>query len=56
MEENGGSRHLSDILRRIYDRDIVASAGMLEQSLSNLGDTARIRRVVRKLVKGIAVL
>lgn len=54
--EVANNTHFTDALQRIYRRDIVASESMLEQSLSNLGDTSRLRHVVRKLVAGTPII
>ena len=39
-------------LERVYEYDILVSESMMEEGLSNLGDTINIRRAMHKLATG----
>jgi hypothetical protein len=40
-------------MERIYSYDLLLSKAMLDEGLSNLGDTSNLRRAVHKLVTGM---
>ena len=53
--QSGEPTHISDpaaLLRRIYEQDILLSANMMEQGVSNVGDTTNLQRTMLKLVTG----
>ena len=55
VQENGLPTEISDpatLFQRIYQHNIIMSAAMLEQGVSNFGDTTNLRRTMLKLVTG----
>ena len=55
VQENGQPTEISDpatLFQRIYQQNIIMSAAMLEQGVSNFGDTTNLRRTMLKLVTG----
>ena len=45
-------KQLAGKLDNIYRHDVVVTESMLEEGLSNLGDTTNLRRAFHKLVTG----
>jgi len=42
-------------LERIYSYDLLLTKTMLDEGLSNLGDTTNLRRAIHKLVTGLSL-